>query len=78
MKELIRKLTEAGKQEALINEESIRAAAKEIGIPDSEIDEALAGYVGFPLDEGEVAGAAGGGIEIDGVYYGPAYTRNNG
>lgn len=60
MKELIKKLIQSGKEDALTSEDGIRTAAKEIGIPDSEVEEALRSLGKSPLDEEELAQVTGG------------------
>ena len=60
MNELVKKLMEAGKQEALKSEETLRAAAKELGASDAEIDACIKALGGFPLDDGALEQASGG------------------
>ena len=61
MNEWIKKLVEAGKQEALNSEETLRAAAKELGASDAEIDACIKELGGFPLDD-SVLEQVGGGL----------------
>ena len=60
MKELLKKLMEAGKQDALDSLEALTQAAKEIGYTQEQIDEALDGFIGFPLDDDDLEEIAGG------------------
>ena len=60
MKELMKKLMDAGKTEAFESLDAFIAAAKELGIPQEEIDEATKNFDGFPLDDGDLDEIAGG------------------
>lgn len=60
MNELVKKLMEAGKQEALNSEETLRAAAKELGASDAEIDACIEELGGFPLDDSALEQVGGG------------------
>lgn len=50
MKEILKKLIDSGKQDALNSLEEVTEAAKELGYSEKEIEEALDGFDGFPLD----------------------------
>lgn len=67
MEELIKKLQDAGKEDALQNEESLRAAMKELGYSDEEINGAVS-EMDFPLDENELEEVAGGRAPLKTVY----------
>ncbi len=60
MKELFKKLIEAGRKDALESLEKLTEAAKEIGYTQEQIDEALEGFVGFPLDDDDLMEITGG------------------
>ena len=59
MEELIKKLKEAGKLETIKSEEDLRAAAKELGYSDEDIDNCMSE---IPLDDDALEQAAGGNI----------------
>ena len=61
MKELMKKLMDAGKTGAFESMEAFIAAAKDLGISQEEIDEAIANFDGFPLDDDDLDEIAGGG-----------------
>lgn len=67
MNELIKRLQDAGKEDALQNEESLREAMKELGYSDEEIDSAVS-ETDFPLDESELEEVAGGRAPLKTVY----------
>lgn len=67
MEELIKKLQDAGKEDALQNEEALRAAMKEMGYSDDEIDSAVS-EIDFPLDESDLEEVAGGRAPLKTVY----------
>ena len=58
--EIIRQLLENENYGALASEENLRAALKAQGCAEEEIDEVLAGFGGFPLDDDDVDAVAGG------------------
>ncbi len=60
MKEILKKLIDAGKKDALDSLEDLTNAAKELGYSDKEIDEALDGFDGFPLDDDDLVEITGG------------------
>ena len=62
MKELMKKLMDAGKTGAFESMGAFLAAAKELGISQEEIDEAIANFDGFPLDDDDLDEIAGGWI----------------
>ena len=57
MEELIKKLADAGKVETIKSEEDLRAAAKELGYSDEDIDNCMSE---LPLDDDALERAAGG------------------
>ena len=59
LEELIKKLQDAGKKEALESEEALRTAAKELGYSDEQSDKMLA-EVDIPLDASTLDKVAGG------------------
>lgn len=59
MEELIKKLKEAGKKEALESEEALKTAAKELGYSDEQLDKMLSG-IDLPLDASALDKVAGG------------------
>ena len=59
MEELIKKLKEAGKLEAIKSEEDLRAAAKELGYSDEDVDNFMSE---LPLDDDDLEQAAGGSM----------------
>lgn len=61
MKELIKKLMDAGKPEALNSLEELKKAAEELGYTEEQVEEALEGFDGFPLDDEDLEEIAGGG-----------------
>lgn len=72
MKELMKKLMEAGRQDALNSLEELTAAAKELGYSEQEIQKALEDFDGFPLDDEDLEEIAGGAA----LHYGE--MRNHG
>ncbi len=60
MKEIFKKLIDAGKRDALDSLEDMTVAAKELGYTEKEIEEALEGFEGFPLDEDDLLEIIGG------------------
>ena len=60
MKEIFKKLIDSGKSDALDSLENMTNAAKELGYSEEEIDEALEGFEGFPLDEDDLLEIIGG------------------
>ncbi|MBQ7615296.1 MAG: hypothetical protein IJU77_09635 [Butyrivibrio sp.] len=60
MKEIFKKLIDSGKSDALDSLENMTNAAKELGYSEEEIDEALEGFEGFPLDEDDLLEITGG------------------
>ena len=71
MNELVKKLMEAGKQEALNSEETLRAAAKELGASDGEIAACIEELGGFPLDDSALEQVGGGKW----LHYNPVFAR---
>ncbi len=66
MNELIPKMLEAGKKEALKSPEAFKAAAKELGYTDAQIEGALGKSEGFPLYKEVLDEIAGGLAHIRG------------
>lgn len=60
MKELMKKLMEAGKKDAFCSLDELKEAAKELGYTQEQIDEALDGFDGFPLDDDDLDEITGG------------------
>lgn len=60
MKELMKKLMEAGKKDAFGSLDELIEAAKELGYTEEQIDEALDGFEGFPLDDDDLNEITGG------------------
>ncbi|MCR4787436.1 MAG: hypothetical protein K5888_02515 [Lachnospiraceae bacterium] len=60
MKELIKKLIDAGKQDALNSLDELKKAAKELGFSEEQVKEALEGFSGFPLDDDDLEEITGG------------------
>lgn len=67
MDELIKKLQDAGKEDALQTEDALRNAMKELGYSDEEINGAVS-EIDFPLDENELEEVAGGRAALKTVY----------
>lgn len=67
MEELMKRLQDAGKEDALQNEDALRAAMKELGYSDGEIDGAVS-EIDFPLDDGALEEVAGGRAPLKTVY----------
>ena len=68
MEELIKKLSDAGKLETIKSEEDLRAAAKELGYSDEDIDQCMSE---LPLDDDVLEQAAGGYVNTwDPDFYG--------
>ena len=61
MEELIKKLADAGKLETIKSEEDLRAAAKELGYSDEDIDNFMSE---LPLDDDALEQAAGGALGL--------------
>lgn len=64
MKELMKKLMEAGKKDAFGSLDELIEAAKELGYTEEQIDEALDGFDGFPLDDDDLDEITGGMISV--------------
>ncbi len=60
MKDLIQKLLAAGKTEALNSLEAFKKAAGELGYSNDQVEEALEGFSGFPLDDEDLDEITGG------------------
>ena len=60
MKELIKKLIEEGKTEALNSLEEFKKAAAELGYTEEQVEEALEDFDGFPLDDDDLDEITGG------------------
>ena len=60
MKELIKKLIEAGRKDALNSLDELKEAAKQLGCTEQEIEKALEDLDGFPLDEDALEDITGG------------------
>ena len=60
MKELIKKLIDAGKPEALNSLEELKKAAGELGYTEEQVEEALEDFDGFPLDDEDLEEITGG------------------
>ena len=60
MKELFKKLMEAGREDALESLEALEKAAGEFGYTREQIDEALDGFDGFPLGDDDLEEIQGG------------------
>ncbi|MCR5773458.1 MAG: hypothetical protein K6G42_00095 [Lachnospiraceae bacterium] len=71
MKEIIKKLIDAGKTDALNSLEEFRKAATEMGYTGEQIEEALEGFGGFPLDDDDLEEIAGGS-----PYHHPSFNKN--
>ena len=76
MKELMKKLMDAGKTEAFESLDAFIAAAKELGISQEEIDEATKNFDGFPLDDGDLDEIAGG-MPPRPSYYNPGFRNDD-
>lgn len=60
MKDLIKKLKEANRLDALDSLEALKKVAAELGITQEEVDEFLENFDGFPLDDDELDEIIGG------------------
>ncbi len=60
MKDLIQKLLAAGKTEALNSLEEFKKAASDLGYTKAQVEEALEGFSGFPLDDEDLDEITGG------------------
>ena len=58
--EIMKQLMENKDQEAFSSEENLRKTLGERGCSPEEIDEVLAGFDGFPLDDDDLEAASGG------------------
>ena len=67
MEELIKKLQDEGKEDALHTEDTLRAAMKELGYSAEEIDSAVS-EIDFPLDDSALDEVAGGRAPLKTVY----------
>lgn len=61
MKEILKKLIEGGKKDALNSLEEMTAAAKELGYSEEEVEKALEDFSGFPIDDDDLIEITGGG-----------------
>jgi hypothetical protein len=64
LKELLKKIMEDGSKNIELTEEGITRAAQEKGISPEDIKEALENFEGFPLDEDDLEGIAGGTSQV--------------
>ncbi|MCR4787435.1 MAG: hypothetical protein K5888_02510 [Lachnospiraceae bacterium] len=69
MKELIKKLIDAGKQDALNSLDELKKVAKELGFSEEQVKEALEGFSGFPLDDDDLEEITGGGGMVVPVFF---------
>ncbi|MCR5402907.1 MAG: hypothetical protein K6E91_03700 [Butyrivibrio sp.] len=71
MKEILKKLLDAGKKDALNSLEEMTEAAKELGYSEDEVEKALDDFDGFPIDDDDL-------LEITGglAYGGTPYRRD--
>lgn len=60
VQEIMKQLMENKDQEAFSSEENLRKTLGEHGCSPEEIDEVLAGFDGFPLDDDDLEAASGG------------------
>ena len=60
VQEIMKQLMENKDQEAFSSEENLRKTLGERGCSPEEIDEVLAGFDGFPLDDDDLEAASGG------------------
>ncbi len=60
MKELIKKIIDAGKGNALDSLDDFKEAASGLGFSEEQVEKALDGFDGFPLDDDDLAEIAGG------------------
>ncbi len=64
MKDLIKKIIEANRLDALDSLESLQEVAEELGITKEEVDEFLEDFDGFPLSDDELDEITGGMIRV--------------
>lgn len=60
MKELLKKLMEAGKKDAFNSLDELVSAAKEIGYTEEEVNAVMDDFDGFPLDDDDLDEITGG------------------
>ncbi len=60
MKELILKLKEANRMDALDSVDALKEAARELGVSEEEVERLLEDFEGFPLDDDELEEIVGG------------------
>ncbi len=60
MKEILKKLIDSGKKDALDSMDDLMNAAKELGYSEKEVEEAFDDFAGFPLDDEDLAEITGG------------------
>ncbi len=60
MNEILKKLIDAGRKDALDSLDDLMKAAKELGYSEKEIEGALDGFDGFPIDDDDLAEITGG------------------
>ena len=60
MKEILKKLIDAGKMEALNSLEEFKKAAAELGYSEEQVEDALEDFDGFPLDDDDLEEITGG------------------
>ena len=70
MKEILKKIIEAGKKDALNSLEEMTKAANERGYSKDEVEKALEDFDGFPIDDDDLQEIVGGFGIAD-----PYYTR---
>lgn len=70
MNELVKKLIESGKQDALESKESALAAAIEIGYSEEDARKMLGSFDGFPLDDDDLCDVDGGGSISRSTHFG--------
>ena len=75
MKELIKKLIDAGKPEALNSLEELKKAAGELGYTEQQVEDTLEDFDGFPLDDEDLEEIAGGTLAKPPSIYNSANGR---
>ncbi len=60
MKEILKKIVDAGRKDALNSLEELTDAAKDMGYSEDEVEKALEDFDGFPIDDDDLAEIVGG------------------
>ena len=72
MIELVQKLLDAGRQDALVSVDTLKKAAAELGYSEAEIEKQLKDLGGLPINEDDLKEVSGGSNLVHGALAGRA------